>query len=106
MGDAIEDAEGNRLGTIDNLLVNLTTCRVEYTVVDFGALLGIGGKLFAVPFAELQIDEDKRAFVINRDQAFLENLPGFDKANWPGPEHAYYEEVNLYWQLPARPTSP
>lgn len=99
VGDPVENSQGEKLGTIDNIMINLRTCTVEYAVLEFGSFLGIGGKLFAVPFKELRIDGDKRVFVLDRDREFLENLPGFDKAHWPETGHPYFEEVNQYWSL-------
>lgn len=99
VGDPVENSQGEKLGTIDNIMINLRTCSVEYAVVEFGSFLGIGGKLFAVPFTELRVNEEKRVFVLDRDRDFLENLPGFDKTQWPGARDPYFEEVNQYWRL-------
>lgn len=41
IGDKVENAEGEDLGTIDNLMVNLRTGRVEYVVVEYGSFLGL-----------------------------------------------------------------
>ena len=102
IGDSVESAQGEKLGTIDNLMINLTTGMIEYAVLESGALLGVGGKLFAIPFAEMQVNPGKKSFVIDRDKQFLENLPGFDKTHWPDTNDHYYDEVNLYWRLSSR----
>lgn len=99
VGDPVENSRGEKLGTIDNIFINLRTCSVEYAVLEFGSFLGIGGKLFAVPFTELHVNADKRVFVLDRDRRFLEELPGFDKTQWPDAGHPYFEQVNQYWRL-------
>lgn len=102
VGDPVENPEGEKLGNIENLMINLKTGLVEYAVMELGALLGIGGKLFAIPFTELKIAPEKRAFVLNREKVFLEQLPGFDKMHWPDTNSHYYDDVNLYWRISSR----
>lgn len=58
--------DGESLGKIENLMINISRGEVEYAVIDFRSFLGIGGKLFAVPFKELQIKPDDK-FVLDRD---------------------------------------
>ena len=102
IGDSIENIQGEKLGSIDNLMVNIKTGMVEYAVLEFGAFLGIGGKLFAIPFTELKLDPAKKIFLLDRDKDFLENLPGFDKTHWPDTNDHYYDDVNMYWRLSSR----
>lgn len=98
IGDKVENPEGDDLGRIDNLMINLHSGRIEYAVIEYGAFLGLGGKLFAIPFHELQVIPGKRAFLLNRDEEHLKNSPGFDKGHWPDTnDHGYYGDVNTYW---------
>lgn len=99
IGDNVLNLEGVKLGSIENLMINLGTGLVEYAVIEFGSFLGIGGKLFAVPFTALKVEAEKKAFVLDREKTFLEKLPGFDKSNWPKSNGDYFNEVNLYWRL-------
>ncbi len=102
VGDSVEGMKGEKLGTIDNLMINVNTGIVEYAVLEFGSFLGIGGKLFAVPFKELKINPERKVFVIDRDKEFLEKLPGFDKKHWPATNDHYYNDVNMYWRVSSR----
>lgn len=98
IGDNIESTDGENLGKIDNLMVNLRNGDIEYAVVEFGSFLGIGGKLFAVPFTELRLDPERKIFILNRDKEYLKQSPGFDKTHWPDTnDHTYFENVKLYY---------
>ncbi len=98
ISDRIEDPQGEDLGKIDNLMVNIHNGEIEYAVVEFGSFLGIGGKLFAVPFNELRLNPEKDVFVIHRDKEYLKNSPGFDKTHWPDTnDHSYFENVRMYY---------
>jgi sporulation protein YlmC with PRC-barrel domain len=102
IGDKAENMEQEKLGTIDNLMINIQTGIVEYAVIESGSFLGLGGKLFAIPFSELRVNPEKKIFVIDRPKEFLENLPGFDRDHWPDTNDHYYEDVNQYWRLSSR----
>ena len=98
VGDIVEDVQGVKLGAIDNLIVNLRTSMVEYAAIEFGAVLGIGGKLFAVPFSQLKLVPEKKVFVLDCHENFLAKAPAFDKRQWPHPDDPYYDRVNVYWR--------
>src|SRR4026209_1684744 len=91
VGDSVENNEGEKLGEIDNLMINLQTGHVEYAVIEFGTFLGMGGKLFAIPFKELRVNPAKKVFVLNRDKDYLKKSPGFDKTHWPDTNDHYYD---------------
>jgi sporulation protein YlmC with PRC-barrel domain len=98
VGDTVENPEGEDLGKIDNLMINLASGEIEYAVVEFGSFLGVGGKLFAVPFQELRVDPARKTFVLNRDKEYLKESPGFDKDHWPDTnDHSYFENVKMYY---------
>ena len=98
IGDKVQNPEGDDLGKIDNVMINLKDGRVEYVVVEMGSFLGIGGKLFAIPFSELHVDPVKEVFILRRNREYLKKIPGFDKLHWPDTNsHEYYDEVNTYW---------
>ncbi len=99
MGDKVENPKGDDLGRIDNLMVNLLDGKVEYAVVEFGSFLGIGGKLFAVPFSELTLDPVREVFILDREREYLKDIPGFDKSHWPDTNaHTYFNDVDTYWE--------
>jgi sporulation protein YlmC with PRC-barrel domain len=82
-GDKVVNAAGEDLGTVKELMIDVPTTRVAYAVLSFGGFLGMGNKLFAVPFEALTLDEDKKHFVLNVDKETLKTAQGFDKDDWP-----------------------
>ncbi len=101
IGDKIESPSGESLGTIEDLMINVSTGKVEYAVVEFGGILGIGDKLFAVPFSELQMKEGEEKLLLSRDTEYLKNAPGFDKGHWPDTNNheEYLGNVSSYYQV-------
>lgn len=49
----------------------------------FGGFLGMGDRLFAVPWRALTLDTEKHRFTLNVNKDDLKNAPGFDKDHWP-----------------------
>ncbi len=82
-GDRVKNSAGEDLGKVHELMVDLQTGRVAYIVLSYGGVLGMGNKLFAVPWNAIQVDEDDKAVILNVEKERLENAPGFDKDNWP-----------------------
>jgi len=82
-GDRVRNSAGEDLGKIEEIMIDVQTGRVAYAVLSFGGFLGIGDKLFAVPWEAMTLNEADHEFVMNVDKAALENAPGFDKDNWP-----------------------
>jgi sporulation protein YlmC with PRC-barrel domain len=82
-GDKVRNTAHEDLGSIEELMIDVQSGKVAYAVISFGGFLGIGDKLFAVPWSALTVDQGEHEFVLDVSRATLENAPGFDKSNWP-----------------------
>lgn len=56
---------------------------IRYAVLASGGFLGLGDRLFAVPWKALKQDRENDRFMLDVDLERLKNAPGFDKDNWP-----------------------
>jgi hypothetical protein len=63
--------------------IDMETGRIAYAVLSFGGFLGMGDKLFAVPFQSMQFDVEDEEFVLDVNIERLKNAPGFDRNHWP-----------------------
>jgi sporulation protein YlmC with PRC-barrel domain len=82
-GDAVVNSQGEDLGKIEDLVLDVAEGRVAYAVLSFGGFLGMGDKLFALPWQSLQLDSDNHRFILDVPKKRLEYAPGFDKDHWP-----------------------
>ena len=82
-GDPVVDTQGQELGHVTDIMVDVRRGRVAYAVLSSGGFLGIGDKLFAIPWGALTLDADRKCFVLDVDKGRLEAAPGFDKDHWP-----------------------
>jgi sporulation protein YlmC with PRC-barrel domain len=84
IGANVENPQGQNLGEIKDIVIDRASGRMAYAVVSFGGFLGMGEKLFAVPWGAFsQPKADKETFVLDVDKERLKNAPGFDAHNWP-----------------------
>ncbi|MBT9465144.1 PRC-barrel domain-containing protein [Hydrogenophaga sp.] len=83
IGNDVFNDQDEDLGEIREIMLDMHTGRVDYAVLSFGGFLGMGEKLFAVPWAALELDTTSRCFVLRVSKARLESAPGFDKQHWP-----------------------
>lgn len=105
IGDAVENSSGEHLGKIEELMIDVEQGRIAYAVLSFGGFMGLGDKLFAIPWNALRINTQEHKFVLEADKNTLEAAPGFDKDNWPdmadpswGSDiHRYYGQ-QPYWE--------
>jgi hypothetical protein len=89
IGDKVVNTEGEQLGTIRDLVIDLDDAQIAYAVLSFGGFLGLGDKLFAIPLEALTFGAEEHTAVLDVDREVLRNAPGFDKDNWP--DNAQYE---------------
>ena len=82
-GDAVRNAQGEDLGKVEDIMLDLDNGRVAYCVLSFGGFLGMGDKLFAVPWSAMTLDTENHAFVLDVPKDRLKDAPGFDKDDWP-----------------------
>jgi sporulation protein YlmC with PRC-barrel domain len=104
-GNRVVNEEGEDLGKITDIMIDVPKGRVAYAVLSFGGFLGMGDKLFAVPWNALILDADEKCFVLDVDKEVLKNASGFDKDHWPSmgdqrwatQVHTHYG-VRPYWE--------
>ena len=83
MGMKVEGTDGKKVGKIRDLVIDPEDGAIEYAVLDFGGIAGIGDKYFAVPWDALEWTADKKKLTLDVTKKDLKQAPGFDKNNWP-----------------------
>ena len=103
-GNSVKNGAGEDLGKIEEIMLDTDHARIAYAVLSFGGFLGMGDKLFAVPWEALKLDSDDKCFILPVAKERLEQAEGFDKDNWPefsdprwgGAIYRHYD-IEPYW---------
>lgn len=83
IGDSIKNEQGEDLGTVKEIMIDLDSGSVAYMVMAAGGVLGMGDSYFAVPWQMVRVDTEEEHVVVDLDKETIDNAPGFDKDNWP-----------------------
>ncbi|MBI4471185.1 MAG: BON domain-containing protein [Acidobacteria bacterium] len=83
MRDRVRNAAGEDLGKIEDIVINPSTGNILYAVLSFGGILGVGDKLFAIPWSSLNLSTSGDFLILNVPRERLEHAPGFDRQHWP-----------------------
>lgn len=108
-GETVNSPNGEALGKIEAIMLDVRSGRIAYAVLSFGGFLGMGEKLFAIPWSALTLDTHAKSFMLDVSKEKLERAPGFDKDHWPSMAdprwatelHGYYDVVP-YWRKTER----
>jgi sporulation protein YlmC with PRC-barrel domain len=98
IGKDVRNSQGEDLGDIKDLVVDVNNGKVHYVVLSFGGFLGLGDKLFAFPTRAFDPAHDKDELVLRVDKQKLENAPGFESSaypDWNSPN--YRNQVDKYF---------
>ena len=100
----VRDAAGEDIGKIKDLVIDFNSGKIQYAALDFGGFLGVGDKLFAVPWSSFKYVEgtgirSDRHLALNITKQQLKNAPGFDKNHWPDvADPNWTEEVDKFYE--------
>lgn len=104
VGNEVFNRGHENVGDIKDLMLDTTTGKIEYAVLDFGSFLGMGEKLFAVPFRALTLDTENKCFILDVDKERLKKAPGFDKDDWPDmADQTWARSIHNYYRAEYQP---
>lgn len=94
----VYNPEGQKLGEIEEFMIDLDSGQISYAVLSFGGFMGVGDKLFAIPWPALEVDTVNERIILDVNKEQLEDAPGFDKDNWPEtPDQQWLRDVYSYY---------
>jgi sporulation protein YlmC with PRC-barrel domain len=97
-GDKVKNLKGESLGDLKDIMIDTTTGHIAYGVLSFGGVMGLGEKLFAVPWEALQVDSKKKELILDVEKERLKDAPGFDKDHWPNfADTTFIDQVRHYY---------
>jgi sporulation protein YlmC with PRC-barrel domain len=107
IGDRVRNKKEEELGEIKEIMLDTRTGEVSYAVLSYGGFLGMGDKLFAVPWDALTLDSKNEGFTLDVDKKRLQDAPGFDKSKWPNmSDPSWAKQIHSYYGIAAGPDSP
>ena len=83
IGTEVRNPQGQDLGEIHDLLIDVNNGRVQGAVLSFGGFMGVGDKLFRYPLSSFKESRNDDSLVLDVNENSLERANGFDRDRWP-----------------------
>jgi hypothetical protein len=98
IGDDVRNRANEKLGEIVDIMIDVPTGRVAYAVMSVGGVLGVGAKLFAIPWSALLLDTQAKCFRLNVAKERFDVAPGFDRDHWPAmADQSWAEDTHRFY---------
>jgi sporulation protein YlmC with PRC-barrel domain len=99
----VGNARQEALGSLQDIVLASDNLRIAYAVVAFGGFLGMGEKLFAMPWRLLEVTahvaNTRPRIQLAADQDLLKAAPGFDKDQWPDlADTTWSQQVDAFYR--------
>ena len=94
----VKSPQGEDLGKIEEVMIDMEMGRVAYAVLSFGGLLGLGSKWVPVPWDAVALQPDEKVLLLKIEKEKIEKAPNFESATlpelanrqWGAVIHTYY----------------
>jgi len=96
-GTSVYSTNGDKLGTIDDLMIDKVSGQVQFAVLEFGGFLGIGTDRYPVPWSMLDYDTTREGYVVPLDKDRIEKAPRYAKDERLDYDPDYSRNINSYY---------
>jgi sporulation protein YlmC with PRC-barrel domain len=96
-GTSVYNVAGEKLGSIDDLMIDKISGQVRYAVLEFGGFLGMGTDRYPIPWKVLKYSQEKGGYVVPLDKARLEKAPKYSEDSVPTYDTTYGGRINSYY---------
>ncbi|WP_418131122.1 PRC-barrel domain-containing protein [Variovorax sp. 375MFSha3.1] len=98
-GTTVYNAGGEKLGSIDDLMIDKLSGQVRYAVLEFGGFLGMGKDRYPIPWSMLKYDTAQEGYVVPLQKETLEGAPRYADNSIPDYDENYTASINKYYGL-------
>jgi sporulation protein YlmC with PRC-barrel domain len=96
-GTSVYNASGDKLGSVDDLMIDKRSGQVRYAVLEFGGFLGMGTDRYPLPWSVLKYDTSKDGYVVPVDKATLDRAPRYSHDDRPAYTNEYGQRVDSFY---------
>jgi sporulation protein YlmC with PRC-barrel domain len=100
IGTAVKDTAGNKIGVIEDVVLDKESNNIMFAVVGFGGFLGMNEKYHPLPWETLEYDEDQGAYCVSYSRAQLEAAPAGSIEELTRDDGQFRERAYEYYKAP------
>jgi sporulation protein YlmC with PRC-barrel domain len=83
MGTPVKNLQDQKLGKVENLMVDLSAGRIVAVIISSGEYIGLGDELSAVPPTALRFNAEHDTLQLDASKDMLAGSPHFKASQWP-----------------------
>ena len=96
-GSSVYNSNGDKLGSIDDLMIDKYSGHVRYAVLEFGGFLGMGTDRYPLPWSMLKYNTAFDGYVVPVEKSQLEKAPRYSQTESPEYSDDYGRKVYDYY---------
>ncbi|WP_077037144.1 PRC-barrel domain-containing protein [Pelomonas sp. KK5] len=96
-GTNVYNPNGDKLGSIEDVMIDKRSGHVRYAALEFGGFLGMGTDRYPLPWSMLTYDTNLDGYVVPIAKAQLDNAPHYPQGEYPAYSDDYGRKVNDYY---------
>jgi len=99
-GTSVYNPIGEKLGTVEDVMIDKVSGKAVYAIMSFGGFLGVGERHHPLPWQTLNYDTKLEGYVVNLDKKVLQNAPSYDRSRDFSWTPDYGRKVDEYYKVP------
>src|SRR5262247_1001236 len=96
-GTPVYDAKGEKIGSIERVMINKRSGQVAYAVLSFGGFLGLGSDYYPIPWESLKYDTSLGGYRLDLTEAQLKNAPKYTGESWDWNNRERGRKISEYY---------
>ncbi len=76
-GTTVYNTTGEKIGHIEDVVLDKTSDRIMFVALGFGGLMGIGEKFYPVPWSVLDFDTEKDGYIVPLSKGEIDEAPAY-----------------------------
>ena len=77
-GTAVYNAAGNKIGHVEDIVLDKLSDRIMFAALGFGGVLGMGEKYAPVPWSMLDYSKERGGYVVPMSEDQIKGAPAYD----------------------------
>jgi sporulation protein YlmC with PRC-barrel domain len=100
-GTGVYNSALEKLGTVEDIMIDVMRGRIAYAVLSFGGFLGIGDRHYPLPWEKLAYNDELGGYIVDIDRETLEGAPSYtDTATATWDDEAWSRDVHAHYGMP------
>jgi len=101
-GTKVCNEKGEKLGTIDDLMIDKRSGQVRYAIMEFGGFMGMGTDRYPIPWHMLKYDTSQDGYLVPLNKDRLDKAPRYPRSDLPEYTRGYERSIDDFWGVASR----